>query len=69
MFGYRTEDFKMFKRFLKDEKGLETVEWTIMAALIVLGIVLAVSSLKDEIAIVFGSLEDEMASATAPAVP
>lgn len=53
----------ILKRFLKDEKGLETVEWTVMAALIVLGIVLAVISLQTEIGNVFTSLVSEMQAA------
>ena len=27
----------LVKRFIEDERGLETIEWTLMAALIVLG--------------------------------
>ena len=51
---------KTLVSFLKDERGLETIEWTIMAALIVLGIVVAVGTLKDSITDVFGALEGEM---------
>ena len=53
----------LVKRFIKEEKGLEMVEWTIMAALIVLGIVAAVITLQDEISNTFGSLEAELQNA------
>jgi Flp pilus assembly pilin Flp len=57
----------VLKRFLKDEKGLEFVEWTILAALIILGIVLVIQSLQGEIGNVFSSLEQEMLDAQTPA--
>lgn len=33
------------KRFVKDEQGLETVEYAVMTALIVAGLILAISTL------------------------
>ena len=48
------------KRFLKDEKGLETIEWTLMGALIVLGISAAVIALKGHITGVFDDLGIEL---------
>ncbi len=56
----------MLKRFLKDEKGLETVEWTIMAALIILGLVALITSLQGEIGNVFSGLQQELADAQTP---
>ena len=53
----------LVKRFIKEEKGLETVEWAVMAALIVLGIVGAVITLQDEMNNVFGGLVTEMQNA------
>ena len=50
----------LVKRFIRDEKGLETVEWTIMAALIILGAVLAISALQTEITGVFNALAEKM---------
>ena len=55
----------ILKRFFKDESGLETIEWTIMAALIVLGIVVAVVSLQGKITEVFNALSSEMTNAQA----
>jgi Flp pilus assembly pilin Flp len=54
---------ELAKRFLRDEKGLETVEWTIMAALIILGLVFAISTLQDEIGNTFNKLETELETA------
>jgi Flp pilus assembly pilin Flp len=54
------------KRFFKDEKGLETVEWTILAALIVLGVVVLITGLQTEIGNVFSSLVTEMQQAQVP---
>jgi Flp pilus assembly pilin Flp len=53
---------------LKDERGLEFVEWTILAALIILGIVALLANLQTEIGNVFDGLVSEMqdAQATAP---
>jgi Flp pilus assembly pilin Flp len=51
---------KTLKRFLKDERGLEFVEWTILAALIILGIVALLANLQTEIGNVFDGLVTEM---------
>ncbi len=59
---------ELAKRFLRDEKGLETVEWTIMAALIILGLVAAITTLQDEIRNTFDALENELSNASSPAV-
>ena len=37
------------KRFLKDERGLETVEWVVMGCVIVLGVAALVGVLIDDI--------------------
>ena len=34
----------MLKRFIKDEQGLETVEWVIMAGVIVISVVILVKA-------------------------
>lgn len=39
----------MLKRFLKDERGLETVEWAVIAALIVAGLIGVISTLGDKV--------------------
>ena len=47
---------KLVKRFIKDEKGLETIEWTLMAAIIVLGFVLLYTPVKEAIVRVFTAI-------------
>ena len=55
----------MLKRFIKDEQGLETVEWVVMAALIVLGITAAITTLQGKIGGVFGAIGGELDAASA----
>jgi pilus assembly protein Flp/PilA len=52
----------MLKRFLKDERGLETVEWAVIAALIVAGLIAIISGLGTNVEGRFQELQD----ATAP---
>lgn len=47
---------KTFKRFVKDERGLETVEYAVMTALIVAALVLAIGLLTGAIASRFDSV-------------
>ena len=54
----------MLKRFIKDERGLETVEWVVMAALIVLGIVAAITTLQGKIGGVFNEIGLELDAAS-----
>jgi len=44
------------KRFIRDERGLETVEYAVMAALIAAGTIATVILLKDKIISVFSNL-------------
>lgn len=43
-------------RFIKDERGLETVEYAVLAGLIVAGSVAVVVTLRTEIIVVFNRL-------------
>ena len=49
---------KTLVSFLKDEKGLETVEWAVIAALIVAGIVGVVTTLGGNVLTAFTTLRD-----------
>ncbi|MBL7215007.1 MAG: Flp family type IVb pilin [Phycisphaerae bacterium] len=51
---------KTLVNFLKDEKGLETVEYAIIAGLIVVGIVTFIASIGDWVAAQFGSLDTDL---------
>ena len=48
---------EVLKRFWKDERGLETVEWAVIAALIVTGLILTVKSLGGKVKQAFVDLD------------
>jgi Flp pilus assembly pilin Flp len=53
------------KRFLKDEQGLETVEWVVMGAVIVLGVALLAGLLLDDVQLGLEAIGDEITDAAA----
>ena len=44
--------------FIKDEEGLETVEWAVIAALVVVGLTVTIGALGDNVLAAFGDLRD-----------
>jgi Flp pilus assembly pilin Flp len=58
---------KLVKRFIKEENGLETIEWTLMAALVVLGFVVLYNPIVTAIQGVFTKIVDALNPA--PPVP
>ena len=46
----------VLKRFIKDEQGLETVEYAIIAGLIVVGVIATVASIGTWVNTKFGAL-------------
>ena len=52
----------VMKRFFKDEKGLETVEYAIIAGLIVVGVIVTITSIGTYVAAKFTALETALAS-------
>lgn len=48
---------KLLKKFLKDEQGLETVEYAVMTALIVAALVTAIGLLSGAISGRFGEVQ------------
>ena len=40
---------EQIRKFLKDETGMETVEWAVVAALVILGVALAFSTLGNTV--------------------
>jgi Flp pilus assembly pilin Flp len=46
--------------FIKDEEGLETVEWGVMLFLIVTGLALVVGTLGDRLVVLFESVVTEL---------
>ena len=46
----------LLRKFVRDEKGLETVEYAIIAGLIVVGVIATVSQIGGWVATKFGAL-------------
>jgi Flp pilus assembly pilin Flp len=53
------------KRFIKDERGLETVEWVVMGAIIVLGVAALAGVLLQDINDGLEAIGDEIQSSIA----
>jgi Flp pilus assembly pilin Flp len=49
---------RLFKHLLSDESGMETVEWAILAALIVAGLVAVISGLGSNVLAKFTTLKN-----------
>jgi len=50
--------YEMLKRFIRDESGLETVEWAIIAAIIASGAIVAISFIADKVTLRFNTLNE-----------
>ena len=59
--GERT--MKLVKRFLRDESGLESMEYAILAALLVVGLVTILTSVQTEIKAVFTAVQNALIAA------
>ena len=57
----------LFKKFLADEQGLETVEYAVIAGLIVVGAIATIASIGYWVATRFTELETALAGGAAPA--
>jgi Flp pilus assembly pilin Flp len=53
------------KRFIKDEQGLETVEWVVMGCVIVLGVAALVGVLLTQMGTGLGAIGEEIDIAAA----
>ena len=53
-------DRNPLRSFLSDERGTETVEWSLMVALIVPGLVLIVAAIGSWVEIKFVELQEEL---------
>jgi len=49
---------KLVSQFVRDERGMETVEWGVLAALIVAGLVGVIAGLGTNIKNKFGTLQN-----------
>jgi pilus assembly protein Flp/PilA len=50
----------MLKRFIRDERGLETVEYAVIAALIVVGAIVTIGVIGNKIASTFNTLNSKL---------
>jgi Flp pilus assembly pilin Flp len=55
----------LLKRFVKDESGMETIEWVMVGALVVLGFVALWVAFKPHISSVLDEIANELDSAAA----
>ncbi len=54
---------KLFKSFVSDESGVTAIEYGLIAALVAVGLITALTLLGDELAITFDSVADELVTA------
>lgn len=58
----------MLKRYLKNEDGATAIEYGLIAALVAVGIIAALTTLGGSLSNIFGSISTELDGAAAPAV-
>jgi Flp pilus assembly pilin Flp len=61
-------EMKTLKRFLRDESGLETVEWAFVLGFVVLTAVLAFIGAQGYLTTIFGQMEDQLGEAASSAM-
>jgi Flp pilus assembly pilin Flp len=64
-FNERVSIMNALKRFLKDERGLETVEWVVMGCVIVLGVAALVGVLLGQMQTGLEAVGSEIETAAA----
>ena len=52
--------YEMLKRFIRDESGLETVEWAIIAAIIAGAVIAAIASIANKVTTRFNALDNAL---------
>ncbi|MGD2132137.1 MAG: Flp family type IVb pilin [Maricaulaceae bacterium] len=55
---------KLFARFVKDESGATAIEYGLIAALIAVVLITALSNMEDALTGTFGAVETELETAT-----
>ena len=56
---------KLFSRFNKDESGATAIEYALIAAIVGIGIIVALGSMKDELNETFEKVESTLSEANA----
>jgi len=59
------KEMKELNRFLRDESGLETVEWAFILGFVVLAAVLALMGARQSLSTIFTEMRDELGTAAA----
>ena len=59
--GEQMKALEIMKRFVKDERGLETVEYAVMTALIIGAVIIAITALATVIAAKFDEVKSTIA--------
>lgn len=54
------------RKLWRDERGTETVEWALILGIIILAAVGAAAGAKGSMKTIFGKMDTELSSATAP---
>ena len=52
----------LVRRFIRDERGMETVEWAVLAALITAGVITAITTLGTHVQTAFTTLSNNTVS-------
>ncbi len=67
LFGKSWESYvnKLIKRFGKDESGATAIEYALIAAIVGIGIITALGSMKDELNETFEKVESSLSEANA----
>ncbi len=56
---------KLFKRFQNDESGATAIEYALIAAIVGIGIIVALGTMKDELNETFNKVESTLSEANA----
>jgi pilus assembly protein Flp/PilA len=56
---------KLFRRFQNDESGATAIEYALIAAIVGIGIIVALGSMKDELNETFNKVESTLSEANA----
>lgn len=58
---------RTIRRFIRDERGIESVEWALILGIIVLAAVLAAATAKDSMVSIFSKMDSALAEAATDA--
>ena len=60
---------KKLLKFLKEEEGIESLEWGLMAALFAFGLIVAIGLMAGGVSTFFNKIGTEFGGATVPQIP